>query len=63
MANTHGCCSDKACTPETCMELPPGLTCADCFSIKRCKAIFGHTETDTYCDWFPRRFYRMSDLK
>ena len=53
----HGCCTDKACTRDTCMELPAGTTCGDCYHIARCKAIYGHTETNTYCDWFPRRFY------
>lgn len=55
-----GCCVDKkygkGCTPETCMQLPDGKKCGDCVHIKRCKAIFGHTENDTVCDWFPRRF-------
>ena len=40
------------------MRLPKGATCGDCFHIKRCKAIFGHVETDTYCDWAPSRFRR-----
>lgn len=52
----QGCCADKKCTPETCMNLPMGITCGDCSHIGRCKAIFGHAETDTVCDWFPRRF-------
>jgi hypothetical protein len=56
----HGCCVDKkygnGCTEETCMQLPAGKTCGDCVHIKRCKAIFGHVESDTSCDWFPRRF-------
>ena len=59
-ATMSGCCIDKqygkGCTPETCMVLPDGKTCGDCVHIHRCKAIFGHTETDTECDWFPRRF-------
>lgn len=38
------------------MRLPKGITCGDCFHIRRCKAIYGHTETDTYCDWSPSRF-------
>lgn len=38
------------------MRLPTNTTCGDCYHIKRCKAIFGHTETDTYCDWSPSRF-------
>lgn len=38
------------------MRLPVGATCGDCVHIKRCKAIFGHVESDTYCDWSPSRF-------
>ena len=52
-----GCCADKSCKPSTCMDLPDGKTCGDCVHIARCKAMFGHTETDTTCDWFPRRFH------
>lgn len=52
----HGCCVDQKCTPETCMALPEGKTCGGCIHIRRCKAMFGHVETDTYCDWYPRRF-------
>lgn len=37
------------------MRLPSGITCGDCVHIRRCKAIFGHVETDTYCDWSPSR--------
>lgn len=38
------------------MLLPEGKTCGNCRHIRRCKAMFGHTETDTYCDWSPSRF-------
>jgi hypothetical protein len=38
------------------MRLPAGVTCGDCVHIRRCKLIFGHVETDTYCDWSPSRF-------
>lgn len=38
------------------MRLPVDLTCGDCVHIRRCKAMFGHAETDTYCDWSPSRF-------
>jgi hypothetical protein len=38
------------------MRLPVGTTCGDCWHIGRCKAMFGHTETDSYCDWSPSRF-------
>ncbi len=41
------------------MRLPAGKTCGDCFHIRRCKAMFGHVETDTYCDWSPSRFRAM----
>jgi hypothetical protein len=38
------------------MNLPPGVKCGDCAHIYRCKAIFGHVETDTRCDWAPSRY-------
>ena len=38
------------------MRLPAGITCGDCAHIRRCKMIFGHAETDTYCDWSPSRY-------
>jgi hypothetical protein len=37
-------------------DLPSGKTCGDCAHIRRCKAMFGHVETDTYCDWAPSRY-------
>ncbi|MFV8979808.1 hypothetical protein [Serratia fonticola] len=37
------------------MKLPQGKRCGDCAHIRRCKAIFGHVETNTYCDWSPSR--------
>ena len=37
------------------MRLPKGVTCGDCVHIRRCSAIYGHTATDTYCDWSPSR--------
>ena len=55
MANHCGCYTDKVCTDTTCMRLPAGHTCGDCVHVTRC-AMFGHTQTDTYCDWFPKRF-------
>lgn len=39
------------------MRLPKGVACGNCAHIRRCKAIFGHVETDTYCDWSPSRFH------
>lgn len=38
------------------MRLPKGTTCGDCAHIRRCSLMFGHTTTDTYCDWSPSRF-------
>lgn len=38
------------------MRLPEGMACGDCCHIYRCKAMFGHVETDAYCDWSPSRF-------
>ena len=55
-AGKHGCCADKACADKTCMELPAGKTCGDCVNVRHCIAFYAHTEADTYCDFFPRRF-------
>lgn len=55
--SNHGCCADKTCTPETCMELPEGTTCGGCYAFEHCRAFYGHTPEDTYCDFFPRRFH------
>lgn len=57
----HGCCVDRECTSDTCMQLPAGKTCGDCVHVKRCVAIFGHKPADTYCDFFPRRFLPLAD--
>jgi hypothetical protein len=45
------------------MRLPKGQTCGDCAHIQRCKSIYGHTETDTSCDWSPSRFVQPSAKK
>lgn len=53
---SQGCCVDKVCTPETCMDLPHGTTCGDCMHIKRCLALgFTPSETETVCSFYPRR--------
>jgi hypothetical protein len=52
----HGCCTDKACTTETCMELPIGKMCADCKFIKLCTRMGFTDGAKTSCDFFPRRF-------
>ncbi len=38
------------------MDLPPGMTCADCVHCRRCCLMFGHIPTDEVCDWSPSRF-------
>lgn len=57
----YGCCTDRrlghgGCTTDTCMELPDGKACSDCAHCRKCCAMFGHRPSDTFCDWFPRRF-------
>jgi hypothetical protein len=54
---THGCCTDNACTRETCMALPAGKTCAVCLHYHRCRWLIRISGRETWCDWFPRRFY------
>lgn len=38
------------------LDLPDGKICNDCVHVARCCLIFGHAPTDTYCDFYPRRF-------
>lgn len=52
----HGCCADKCCNDVTCMELPEGKHCGDCVFFNHCAAFYDHKASDTYCDFFPRRF-------
>ena len=42
------------------MKLPVGITCGDCRHIRRCKTIFGHVETYSYCYWSPSRFEKSA---
>ena len=51
-----GCCVDKSCTPETCMRLPEGKACGDCFHFLRCQQFAWAESLNTTCDFFPRRF-------
>jgi hypothetical protein len=62
-AHTHGCCDDKACSEKTCMELPDGKTCGDCRNFRHCAAFYAHKPTDTYCDFFPRRFAEPTHIE
>jgi len=59
----HGCCNDKACTKDTCMELPGGVTCEACRHFPRCNGIYGMKADSTNCDFFPRRFVNKGDSK
>lgn len=52
----HGCCYDRSCTPDTCMNLPADSTCANCWHLDRCMKLFGCDPGNTSCDFFPRRF-------
>ncbi len=60
--HTHGCCADKACSDKTCMELPAGKTCGDCSHIRHCEAFYARSDTDTSCDFFPRRFLERAAI-
>lgn len=40
------------------MDLPEGITCADCMHTRRCVSIFGVKETNTSCDFYPIRFQK-----
>lgn len=57
---TLGCCTDHACTPNTCMRLPTGVTCGDCAHWARCNGLYDCKLTDTTCDWFPRQFRKRA---
>ena len=38
-------------------NLPPGMTCDDCFHFKRtCAWLLSYQGTETACDWWPSRF-------
>ena len=52
----YGCCTDKACTRETCMKLPAGETCGECRNFPHCSRMYGAKAEYAYCDFFPRRF-------
>ncbi len=54
--HAHGCCADEACTNNSCMELPKGKTCGDCYAFRHCAGMYAVTKERTSCDFFPRRF-------
>jgi hypothetical protein len=60
-----GCCVDrphpKGCEIHTCMHLPDAKTCGDCVHHSKCTTMFGAHSEDTACQFFPRRFIRVTD--
>jgi hypothetical protein len=46
------------------MDLPPGMTCADCAHFEGfCSKFIGpDIATNTTCDWYPIRFYPKAAL-
>lgn len=59
MSAQHTSLSYDSADPDK-MKLPADSTCGDCAHIRRCKAMFGHVESDIYCDWAPSRFYPIA---
>jgi hypothetical protein len=53
-----GCCTDKACTPATCMTLPDGARCGNCQNYAQCASAWIAHANRADCDFFPRRFVR-----
>ena len=37
-------------------KLPEGLTCGDCFHIRRCQFLIQQSPTEKRCDFDPSRF-------
>jgi hypothetical protein len=56
----NGCCVDKkygkGCIPDTCMTLPEGRTCEDCYLFTKCEALLQGIAERRTCDFFPRKF-------
>ena len=42
--------------PHETVDLPPGKTCADCYYVKRCVALFGAKPENDFCDFLPVAF-------
>lgn len=45
------------------LGLPQGKTCKDCANFRRCREIYGHKGTDTYCDFYPVQFKDITGIK
>ena len=45
-----------SCSTFATMDLPEGKTCADCYAVRHCTALYGVKTTDTKCDFWPVRF-------
>lgn len=49
---------------ETSMQLPPGMTCADCVNVGFCVKFLGDwVPPMTRCDWSPSRFKRSDSSR
>ncbi len=44
------------------MLLDDGITCEDCYNCSQCCDIFGQSETDTECQFYPNRFSPKQEL-
>ena len=51
-----GCCTDKSCNPDGCMNLPEGETCGKCVFVRHCARMYDVKDEYTQCDFYPRRF-------
>jgi hypothetical protein len=61
-AMIRGCCVDKECNSETCMDLPDGKTCDSCERFGAC-LMLGITWTRRRsCDWFPRKYRAKGEV-
>lgn len=58
----QGCCVDGSCATETCMSLPSGSACGQCYHWKRCSSLgYSSDPHRTECDFFPRAFCPMGE--
>jgi hypothetical protein len=44
------------------INLPEGMTCANCVSMNPCRLNFGVRESDTRCNFFPTRFVNRGQV-
>jgi hypothetical protein len=62
IANDRRVCADGVGVYRS-LDLPPGMTCADCRHVDGCRRFLGeHIVSNTFCDWFPVLFQPASRL-